>query len=183
LNLTGGATLGNRAETDARRIDSRSLEYNAGLELDLPVDRLPERNRYRRSLIGLEQARRQVVETEQNVLGDVRAARRNIRSAQSTLVIQRASISLAQRRLNFANESLLLGRTTNSRDSVEAQQSLLNAQDAHDRARAELQIQMLQFLRDTGTLRVDPAAGTLGLAMQRVDDNAAITTTQPMAVQ
>jgi hypothetical protein len=28
---------------------------------------------------------------------------------------------------------------------------------------------MLQYLRDTGTLRVDPAAGILGLAMKRVD--------------
>ena len=36
-----------------------------------------------------------------------------------------------------------------------------------EQARADLQVQVLQFLRQTGTLRVDPNAGTLGKAMDR----------------
>lgn len=169
LDLSGGASIGNRSNTPGRQVDSRSLDYDAGLSLDLPVDRLPERNAYRRALIGLEQAKRGATELRESVLASVRSAERNIRSAEYTLQIQQAGIDLARQRLDFANDSLLLGRVTTSREVVEAQTSLLNAQDAYARARADLQIQMLQYLRDTGTLRVDPAAGILGLAMKRVD--------------
>lgn len=167
LDLSGGAVLGNRDSTPGKDLDSRTLDYDAALTLDLPVDRLPERNAYRRSLIGLEQSKRRLVDLRETILSDVRAAERAIRSAKYSVDIQRAGIELARQRLEFANESLLLGRVTNSREVVEAQQSLLNAQDAFDRARARLTVQMLQFLRDTGTLRVDPDAGALGLAMQR----------------
>jgi outer membrane protein TolC len=95
---------------------------------------------------------------------------RNIRSAQATLQIQQRGIDLAQRRLEYSNELLVQGRASDSRDVVEAQQSLLQAQDAFERARAELQIQVLNFLRDTGILRVDPAAGALGMALNRAAD-------------
>ena len=54
-----------------------------------------------------------------------------------------------------------------SRDVTDAQSSLLSAQDAYDRAKANLQVQILTFLRQIGTLRVDPAVGTLGKAMDR----------------
>lgn len=169
VDLSGGASIGNRANDPARKIDSRTLDYDLGLSIDLPVDRLPERNTYRRALIAFERAQRSATETQENVLADVRSAERAIRSAQYSLQIQQAGIDLARQRLEFANESLLLGRVNNSRDVVEAQSSLLNAQDRYDQARADLQIQMLRYLRDTGTLRVDPDAGILGLAMMRVD--------------
>ena len=102
------------------------------------------------------------------MIRDVRDAVRNIRTAQETLEIQRRGIDLAaKRRLDFSNEWLIQGRASDSRDVVESQSSLLEAQDAYERARADLQIQILQFLRVTGTLRVDPAAGALGHAMDR----------------
>jgi hypothetical protein len=179
VNLEGGARVGDGEADSFRQLRGDSLEYDAGLRIDLPVDRLAERNRYRRALIALERARRRVVEREENVLSDVRSAERAIRSAQSSQVIQRASITLARRRLEFANESLLLGRTVDTRNSIEAEDALLRAQDAFDRARADLNVRMLEFLRDTGTLRVDPAAGTLGLAMRRADD-APVVTTRPV---
>ncbi len=75
-------------------------------------------------------------------------------------------IDLARRRLDYANELLKEGKTT-ARELVEAQSSLLSAQDAFDQAKASLQISVLQFLEATGTLRVDPRAGALGLAMDR----------------
>ncbi|MBC7784327.1 MAG: TolC family protein [Burkholderiales bacterium] len=167
LDLSLGGTMGNQDSARARRVDSRTLEYNAGLTLDLPIDRLAERNDYRRSLISLDRAQREAVDLQQNVLADVRAAERGIRSAQQSLNIQRRGIDVARKRLEAANDFLLLGVATSSRDVVEAQASLLNAQDAFDRARADLTIQMLQFLRDTGTLRLDPGAGALGIAMKR----------------
>jgi len=168
LNFTARTSVGDRPNVNAiKNFDARSLSYAAGVRLDWPLDRVAERNDYRRSLIDLERATRTFTLARDNVVADVRSDVRGINSAQITLEIQRRGIELAQRRLDFANELLIQGRSTDSRDVTDAQSSLLSAQDAYEQARADLQIQILQFLRDTGTLRVDPEAGTLGLVFDR----------------
>lgn len=166
LNLVGSGQVGNVPGTDLTRVDSGTAQYSGGVDLELPLDRLAERNRYRQALITLERRARAYEALQENVIASVRQSVRQIRAARVTLEIQQRGIELAQRRLDFANELLVTGRATDSRDVVEAQNDLLNAQDQYDRARADLQIQVLQFLRETGTLRVDPDAGTLGLAMR-----------------
>ena len=50
---------------------------------------------------------------------------------------------------------------------MDAQNELLNAQDTFARANASLQIQVLKFLRDTGTLRLDPDSGSIGASLNR----------------
>jgi outer membrane protein TolC len=171
VTLSAGATLGNRRNESASEIDSRTLTYNAGLSIDVPVDQIAERNAYRRSLIQLERQQRSFTQTRDQIVSDVRAALRGIRSAKTSLEIQRRNVELNQRRLDFANELLTLGRAQDSREVVDAQQALLDAQDRLDRAYADFQIQVLQFLRDTGLLRVDPHAGVLGNALTRYDVN------------
>ena len=86
-------------------------------------------------------------------------------------LIQSAGIDLAQRRLDNSLELLKVGYAgASSRDVVESQQSLLTAQDNYDDARAALQIEVLRFLRDTGTMRIDPQAGAIGRALDREPD-------------
>jgi outer membrane protein TolC len=140
------------------------------------VDRLPERNVYRRALIQYERAVRALEGLQDTVTSNVLQNIRAIRSAQQDLRIQEESIELAERRLDLASELLRAGnvgggggavRRGDARDVVEAQQDLLSAQDAYEQARADLQVQVLQFLQDVGTLRVDPAAGLIGRAMRR----------------
>jgi hypothetical protein len=167
LTLSAGSSVGNRDNTSATQIEDGELQYNAGLELDLPVDRLSERNTYRASLISLAQAQRRVRDTEANIAVDVRSAIRAIRSAEVSLVIQNQAIEIARQRLDFAIESLLTGRSNDTRNVVEAQTSLLQAQDGLENARASLQIAILRYYRDTGLLRLDPATGTLSRAMNR----------------
>lgn len=166
LDLVARGELSNRANTPARQLDSRTLDYSAGLNLDLPVDRLRERNLLRRALIQFHAARRVYEDLSDRVTADVRSAVRGIRSAQVELFIQRQSINLAQRRLENANLALKRG-AGDARDVVEAQTSLIRSQDAFERSRADLQVQILQFLRLTGTLRIDPDTGTLGQALDR----------------
>ena len=177
LDLTAQGQATNPEDNPARKLNSRTLTYSAGVTLDLPIDRLPERNAYRRSLIGFERAQRAFEELQDRVTADVQEDVRSIRTAQSSLRIQQESISLAERRLDLASELLRqsgaggAGRAggntprPDARDLVEAQTSLLQAQDTYEQARADLQVQVLQFLRDTGTLRVDPSAGLIGSAM------------------
>ena len=167
LDLTGQVGHGSPDDFPARRaLDFRSLTYSAGVTLDLPLDRVAERNTYRRSLLAFYQNQRTYDDLQDRVAADVRAAVRAIRSSQVSVEIQRRSIELAERRLE--NSNLLLKRgDTNARDVVEAQTALISAQDRFEQARADLQVQILQFLRQTGTLRIDPESGTLGRAMER----------------
>jgi outer membrane protein TolC len=117
-------------------------------------------------LIQLERVQRTYDDLRDQVSADAREATRLIRSAQISLEIQRKGIELAKFRLDNAYELLRLGRKDN-REVVDAQNALLRAQDAFEAARTSLQIQVLRFLRDTGTLRVDPDAGAIGAALDR----------------
>jgi outer membrane protein TolC len=166
LNLGAQAGAGNEPLTPAANLEKRTITYSAGITLDLPVDKLAERNAYRRSIIGFHQSQRRYEELQDRIIVSARDAWRSIHSAEQGLRIQRAGIDLAQRRVDFANELLKQG-TASSRDVVEAQNSLLSAQDLYERALAQLQTQMLQYLKQTGTLRVDPDSGSFGRALDR----------------
>lgn len=181
LDLTARGRVGSEAEAPAGRISGDDANFTAGVNLELPLDRLAERNSLRRSLINLERSRRQVEETEAAVRLDVRDAIRQLSTALTTLRIQREGIEIARQRLDFANTSLLLGRSDNSRNVVEAQNALLEAQDAFDSAQADLQVAVLNFLLDTGTLRVDPSGGSLGRAMSPSGSAASSTDEKPRA--
>jgi hypothetical protein len=167
LDLRAGGELGSRPGESMSNWSHDTANYSADVVLDWPIDRVAERNEYRRALIRMERAQRSLAGVQDNVIADVRETTCSIRTAESTLRIQRRSVELAQRRLDLATELLMQGKK-GALDVVDAETSLLLAQDALDRAKANLQILVLQYLRDTGTLRVDPAAGAIGRAMDRV---------------
>jgi outer membrane protein TolC len=152
----------------------RVQDYSASLTLDLPLDRVKERNDFRSALISLERAQRTYVTQREIVTSDVRSSLRAIHTAEVNLEIQRRGIELAQRRLENANILLQQGSLSN-RDVVDAQVSLLSAQDSFEQARSQLQIQILQYMKNTGTLRVEPDAGAIGQAMDRRPQAAAAT--------
>jgi outer membrane protein TolC len=165
VDLTGSATLGDT--NNNKQFDfGRGHEFTAGISVDLPVDRVAERNDYRRSLITLQQATRNYAGLRDQVIVEVRTAVRTIFSAQTNLTIQRRNTDLALRRLEYSYDLLKLG-AAQSRDVVEAQQSLLSAEDGYEGALSNYQVAVLSYLRSTGTLRVDPDAGSLGIAMDR----------------
>jgi len=166
LDLSARGAVRNLEGRRAVELTDDTLAYAASLDLEIPLDRVSERNQYRSSLIQLERVERTYNELRDQVAADSREAMRLIRSAQISLEIQRKGIELAKFRLDNAYELLRLGRADN-REVVDAQNALLRAQDAFEGARTSLQIQVLRFLRDTGTLRVDPDAGAIGAALDR----------------
>ncbi|MEZ0266603.1 MAG: TolC family protein, partial [Phycisphaerae bacterium] len=169
LTLSGRAELGNRINDPARSIDLGTSTYTARLDLDLPIDRVAERNQYRASLINVRRAQRDLEDLRDRVVSDVRESIRLLRQSQLSLQIQRQGIDLAQKRRENAYELLRSGKSTSTRDLVEAQNSLLRARDRYEAARATQQIQVLRFLRNSGTLRLDPSAGAVGHAMDKLD--------------
>jgi outer membrane protein TolC len=169
LSLVASSSIGNIPGTAAKSVDGRTVQYSGGVVLDLPVDRLAERNVYRAALLNYSNAQRSLMDKSQAVQAAVRNSLRQIHTAQFNLQIQQRGTELAERRLEYSTELLRLGQVSSSRDLVEAQSSLLSAQDAYEQAKSALQVNVLQFLQTTGTLRVDPRAGTLGRVLNMTD--------------
>jgi outer membrane protein TolC len=164
LDLTARAQDTNRPNGFASDVDSRALSYGIGATLDLPIDRLRERNQYRTALINYERAQRNYVDLSQTIIGDVRQASRSVQQAQLQLEIAKRAIRVAQDQLEYSTELFTQGQAQ-TRDITDAQTQLLRAQNDYHAATASLQVNVLRFLRDTGTLRVDPSAGELGAAL------------------
>src|SRR5205085_1317295 len=80
LRFTADGTTRNPLETSTPHINARESTYSAGLQLDLPIDRVAERNLYRRSLINLQRAERSYEELKDRISIAARDALRAIES-------------------------------------------------------------------------------------------------------
>jgi outer membrane protein TolC len=165
LNLDAGASTGDTAPGEIH-FGPDVASYSAGLTMNIPLDQLTQRNNYRKALIKVDQANRSLNQLNDQIISDVRQAIRSIQLAETNYQIQLRGIALAEKRLDYSNELLRQGKT-NARDIVESQQSLLDSQDQASRAYNQLQTRVLEYMQYTGTLRVDPNAGSIGKAMER----------------
>lgn len=128
--------------------------YLLGADLDLPLDRKAERNAYRSSLISYERERRTYEQLEDSVKLEIRSGVRNLIQAEESYRIQVAALDLAERRVESAELLQQAGRAS-TRDYLEAQQDLVEAQDALTGALIGHEIARLELLRDMGLLTVD----------------------------
>ena len=147
LNLVAGTDMSSRGSSDTTAV--------LGLELDLPLERMAEANEYRKALITLTQQKRTYDETVDLVTLQVRQAYRNFTEAAERHQVQTKAMVLAKKR--FRNTFLLLqyGRT-NTRDVLDAQEDLFDAQNAAADTLVDYAVAMLEFYRDTGVLQVRP---------------------------
>ncbi len=129
--------------------------YELSARLDLPIDRLAEKNAYRKALITLMQQQRFHQEMTDTVVLDVRKSYRKMEEAYLRYTIEQKSYQLAQKRTK--NTLLLLQYSrANTRDVLDAREDLLDAQDAATSAMVDYAIASLDFFRDTGTMKVRP---------------------------
>jgi outer membrane protein TolC len=155
LDLSGSVTL----DSDPEHLSSLSYNteratWRGAASLEIPLDRKEERNAYRSALIGWQQACRAYDLARDRVIADVRQALRRIRQAQLNLRNAELGVTLAKERREAAEYRVQLGKISN-RDVVEAELALLNARDRLATARSSLRSTILEFRRDTGTLRID----------------------------
>ena len=129
--------------------------YAAGLDLDLPFDRLDERNALRASLLDLEAARRRAAAAEDSIKIAVRQDLRDLRSAAEAYEIQRVAVATAERRVESAKLFLDAGRAE-TRDLLEAQEDLLSAQNELIASRITYWLARLLMFVDLGVLVVSP---------------------------
>lgn len=163
VTLMGSAALGeSRSIAGAGAADSGSLRFKDGrydslLTIDLPFERTAERNAYRESLINLESSVRDVQALEDRIKADVRERLRTLLNSREALRIQAAAVELASRRVDSTRAFLDLGRAQ-TRDLLEAQDDLLDAQNALTSALVNYRIAELELQRDTGVLLVNEDA-------------------------
>ena len=153
LNLTARAGYATEPATSFEDQRFGEPEWSVGLAYELPLDRVPERTSYRQQLIALTRAMRQTSRAQEQVLLDVRTTVRDLHRAETTVLIQQLNVVAAERRLERARADYDLGVIAN-RDVVEAQDELLQAKNALDRAKVDHIIATLQLEKDTG--RLDP---------------------------
>ena len=134
-------------------LDAGEGEYRAGVRLSAPLDRRLEELDRRKAMITLDRARRSYTQLRDQVALEVRSSVRRIHQAQFTLELQERNVTLSERRLQGVVLRLdVLG----PRDFIEAQEDLLEASNRRDAAVRDLRVSVLQFLLNSGQMRVAP---------------------------
>jgi outer membrane protein TolC len=157
LTLNGSAQhvgLNNSSQQTGGGVQPEGKTYSGLLNLNLPLDRVSERNDYRRSYIALEQAVRAYQGLEDNIKLAVRQDLRNMAQAREELKIQTKAVSVAEIGYKSASMFFEAGRSE-LRDLLDAQSSLLSARNALTSAVINYRLAELQFQRDAGILKID----------------------------
>lgn len=128
--------------------------YNALLDLNLPLERTAERNQYRKQIINLHGEVRSFQGLEDQIKLEVRDDLRSLLESREALQIQSQAVALAKRRVKSTTLFLKLGRAQ-VRDVLDAQASLLSAQDALTAALVNYRVGELDIQRDMGVLKVN----------------------------
>ncbi len=155
LNLVGSANVSTPDRERPARFQFQNGTYSVGLEGDLNLDRKAERNAYRESLITLSRRQRTYSEDHDRVIYDVRQTYRDLREAAAQYQIRQMSLNLAEQRVESTAMLLQAGRAI-TRDLLEAQRSLLQAQNSRTSALVSYTVANLEFYRDLGILEVRP---------------------------
>lgn len=159
LNLTVNASAGGRrtiSSATSPNVDFRPENgaYSVGVAFDLPWEKTAERNDYRNALINLESRVRALESLEDQIKLDLRNGLRSLREARESYRIQAKAVEVARRRVDSADLFLQAGRAE-VRDLLEAQESLISAQNALTAALVTYRVTELQLQRDMGVLVVN----------------------------
>ncbi|MFN3165670.1 MAG: TolC family protein [Phycisphaeraceae bacterium] len=155
LNASANVRTDSGREIGGADFDAGDSDYRVGLSYSPPLDRKIELAQYRSSLIDLERAERDFRVQRDRVALDIRDAIRTIQRSALTLALQEENVELAEKRLT--NIAILKRRgTVENRRIIEAEEDRLNARNRRDQALADLQSSVLNYLLQTGQMRVDP---------------------------
>jgi outer membrane protein TolC len=155
LDLTGSTTVNSQGNEHIANFQFHRGTYGLGLSADLPFDRKNQRNAYRQALITLERQQRAYSQSVDSVVQDVRQAYRQLMATAEQFITQKKSLAIAEERVKNMPLLLKSGRAK-TRDLLDAQDSLLLAQNNLTSALVGHTIAKLSFYRDVGILQVKP---------------------------
>ncbi len=140
---------------DLEESSSEGLGQNTTAALNLPFDWTEKRNAFRLAQINLEREHRGLEDDEWNVRMDVRDLWRTLERNRSVYKNRLLSVELAKRRVE--NTSLLLKQgKAQTRDLLDAQDDLLNAQNAATLSLVDYTINRLRFWNAIERFKIDP---------------------------
>ena len=152
LDLGVSADLAS-AEGRPLALHGDEITWGLDLGLDLPIDKIPERNAYRRTLIARDAAVRELEQSTDEVRSELRDALRRLAAARASYEIQQGAVGLAERRIESAALNLEAGRAS-TRDLLEAQDDLLTAQNDLAANLTDTILAGLELYRDMELLEV-----------------------------
>jgi outer membrane protein TolC len=162
LNLTASANLATPVADRANLINFQGdlARYAVGVQFDGPLNRQAERNAYRAAQISFQQARRDYMLLSDRVEQQVRRDLRLLDLERLNFEIARLTLISAARQLEAARQRILQARdaegTTRTQDILQAQNSLLNAQNALAAGYINYEQLRVQLLLDLEALQLDP---------------------------
>jgi outer membrane protein TolC len=154
LNIVSSASLESERPTDYAEFDINDYRASVGLQLDLPIDRLLERNAYRSSLLAFERQIRTLALFLDNVRNAIREDLRTLEQARQNYEIQRVAQDLAGRRVDNMRILQQAGQAI-IRDVLDAQSDLLSANNAVTLTLLNYHLTRLRLLRDLGIMKSD----------------------------
>ncbi len=153
LTLSGSAIFSSDPyQLRASNLRQERSDWQGSINLSLD-DRRSERYAYRAAILSLRKSERDHLEFEDTVRADVRRALRRIAEQDNLRAIRALSVEENERRVEAARAQFDLGKSTNQ-DVVDAETDLLRARNEYAAAVAAYRVAILEFRRDTGTLRV-----------------------------
>ncbi len=156
LNLFANASLESEGPYDYADFDPDKVQYTAGVRLNLPIDRLPERNNYRANLVSFESQIRSLSLTLDNYRDRIDRGLRTVEQARLNHVSAVESLKVAQRRVENNVMLLEAGRAT-VRDVREAQDGLIQAQNELASIYAQYLTARLNLLLNIGVIDTRPS--------------------------
>jgi len=154
LLLTGGATLVSEEPYDYANFDLNQVRYTSGIALDLPVNRLRERNTYRASLVSFESSIRSLSLTLDNFKDRIEEGLRTLEQRRLNYLNAQASLEVAERRVEM-NDMLFTAGRVQVRDVREAQDQLISSKNALTQTITAYLQARLQLLLDLGMLATE----------------------------
>jgi len=154
LNFNAGATSATVGGNSFSDLDWGAWVGTFGLTLEIPLDRVSERNALRSAMIGVAQSRRGLRQTEDQVILEVRDALRQLDTQSQQLRNQRENIETIRRRVIKATLDHRAG-TGSNRDVVEANVELAQAGISLLERQVSYYTQVLELRRALGLLFVD----------------------------
>lgn len=176
LSLVGAASTASFGGSvdDLKRTEDL---YSLSLRLNLPLDRLAEKNQYRLTLVELMQNQRTQLSVTDTVILEVRAAFRNLRTAHEQYRLALHAQQLAQNRTDNTIRLQKVGRA-NMRDVLDAQEDYYDAQNAATDALVKYAVASLHLYLATGTLKVQPDGHLLKAAAETFVYETPVTAAQ-----
>lgn len=135
-------------------IELNEPSYRMGIEFDLPLDKIPNRNYYKKALIDLNRKQRDFENKRDTVILEVYQQYRNLQEYYQSYLTQQNSLLLAKKRVESTDLLLQAGRAT-TRDILEAEEAYLAAKNELATAVINYLLSYLRFINSAEMLELD----------------------------